>query len=102
VRMLMEISHDVIKLLRVVNIGCALFAGAAAARHQTLIIWDWMGEPDWPWFPPGNVFSSSLPERYWSRRRQLIVLVLALLATIALHALLSWLYSLTATGPAAC
>jgi hypothetical protein len=98
VRMLIEILHELTRLLMVVNIGCALFAFAAAARHQTLIVWDWMDESDWLWLP--NVFSSSLPEKYRSRRRQLTVLMLAFIAAIAVQALLTWLDSLT--GLAAC
>jgi hypothetical protein len=95
--MLIRILHDLINLLMIVNIGCALFALAAAARHQTLIVWDWMDEPGWRWWSSGNVFSSSLAEKYWPRRRQLITLVLAFLAALVVHIPLSWLYALTST-----
>jgi hypothetical protein len=99
--MLIEILHDLIRVLMIANGGCALLAWAAA-RHQTLIVWDWMEEPSWRWWSSGNVFSSSLPEKYRSRRRQLTTLIFAFFATLAVEALLSWLYILTTTGVAAC
>jgi hypothetical protein len=91
VRMLVEIIHELLRVLMIVNGGCALFAFLAAARHQTLIVWDWMDEPGWRWWgsSSGNVFSSSLPARFRSRRRQLTTLVLAFFATLAIQALLS-------------
>jgi len=98
----MAILHAIINLLMIVNIGGALLAWAAAARHQVLITWEWMDQPDWSWWSPGNVFSPSLPEKYWSRRRQLAVLIVAFLASLAAYAVLSWLYGLTAPGPASC
>jgi hypothetical protein len=102
VRMLEEILRDLIRLLMIVNGGCALFALAAAARHQTLIVWDWMDEPGWRWWSSGHVFSYSLPEKFRARRRQLIVLIFAFFAALAVQALLTWLYALTSTGSAAC
>jgi hypothetical protein len=98
----MAILHEIINLLMIVNIGGALLAWVAAARHQVLIMWEWMEQPDWSWWSPGNVFSSSLPEKYWSRRRQLAVLIVAFLASLAAYAVLSWLYGLTAPGSASC
>ena len=95
----MAILHEIINLVLVVNIAGALLAWAAAARHQVLIMWEWMDDPDWSWWSPGNVFSSALPEKYWSRRRQLAVLIVAFLASLAAYALLSWLYGLTAPVP---
>jgi hypothetical protein len=102
VRTLIEILHDLINLLMIVNVGCALFALAAAARHQTLIVWDWMEEPGWRWWSSGNVFSPSLPEKYWPRRRQLTALVFAFFATLVVQIFLSWLYALTSTRLTAC
>jgi hypothetical protein len=99
---LVEILHDLIRVLMIVNIGCALLAGLAGARHQTLIVWDWMEEPGWRWWSSGNVFSSSLPEKFRSRRRQLTTLIIAFFATLAIQALLSWLYILTTTRSTAC
>jgi hypothetical protein len=101
-RILVEILHDLIRLLMIVNGGCALLASAMGARHQTLIVWDWMDEPGWRWWSSGHVFSNSLPEKFRARGRQLIVLIFAFFATLAVQALLTWLYVLTSTGSAAC
>jgi hypothetical protein len=100
--MLIKILHDLIRLLMIVNGGCALFAWAAAARHQTLIVWDWMEEPSWRWLSCGNVFSASLPEKFQSRRRQLMTLIFAFFATLAVEAFLGWLDVLTSRTPAVC
>jgi len=95
--MLMRILHDLINLLMIVNIGCALFAFVAAARHQTLMAWDLMDEPGFRWWSSGNVFSSSLAAKYWPRRRQQITLFLAFLMALVIHIPLSWLHVLTST-----
>jgi hypothetical protein len=100
--MLMEVLHDLIRLLMIVNGGCALLAWAAAARHQTLIVWDWMDEPGWRWSSSGQVFSCSLPEKFRARRRQVVTLILAFFVTLAVEALLGWLYILTTTRVTAC
>jgi hypothetical protein len=100
--MLVEILHDLIRLLMIVNGGAALLAWLMGARHQTLIVWDWMDEPGWRWWSSGNVYSYSLPEKFLPRRRQLTTLVLAFFATLAVQALLTWLYELTSNRFAAC
>jgi hypothetical protein len=99
--MIIEILHEMTRLLMIVNIGCALLAFAVAAHHQTLIVWDWMDEPDWRW-SFGNVFSRSLPEKFRQRRRQLGILIFAFLAALAAQGFLTWLYALTSTRVAAC
>jgi|SRR5579863_3384131 len=93
--MLIEILHDLLKVLLAVNGGCILFAWLAAAREQTLIVWDWMEEPNWRRWSSGNVFSASLPEKYHVRRRRLLVLIFAFFAMLALELALMWLYRLT-------
>ncbi len=95
--MLLETLRDLVRFLTIVNGACAIFALVAIGRHQTLILWDWMDQPGWRWWSSGNVFSFSLPEKFRPRRRQLIVLFLVFVATLAIQALLFWLYSLTAT-----
>jgi hypothetical protein len=90
--MLMEILHDLVRLLMIVNGGCTLLALVAAARLQSLIVWDWMDEPGWRWSSSGDVLSPALPEKFRSRRRQLITLIVAFFATLAVQVLLTWLY----------
>lgn len=80
--MLLKTLHDLVFFLMIVNVACAIFACIAAARHQSLIVWDWLDEPSWRTFSSGNVFSRSLPEKFRGRRRQLILLMLWFLATI--------------------
>jgi hypothetical protein len=100
--MLMEILHDAVGVLMFVNGACLLLALAAGGRHQTLMVWDWMGEPGWRWWADGNVFSSSLPERFRVRRRQLMTLIFVFFATLAIQVLLVWLHSMTAKAATAC
>jgi hypothetical protein len=100
--MLLEIVHDAVGVLIFVNGACLLFALGAAARHQTLIVWDWMDEPGWRWWADGNVFSYSLPEKFWARRRQLTTLVFAFFATLVIMVFLIWLYNLTVNAAAGC
>lgn len=100
--MLMEILHDAVNVLIFVNGACLLLALAAGARHQTLMVWEWMDEPSWRWWADGNVFSYSLPEKFRARRRQLMTLVFAFFATLAIQVLLIWLHNVTAKAATAC
>ena len=100
--MLMKTLHDLVFFLMLLNGGVALFTFIAAARHQTLIIWDWMEEPDWRLFLSGRIFSHRLPEKFRSRRRQLVTLFFAFFATLAVQAFLIWLYNLVSPNLTAC
>lgn len=97
--MLMEIANDLVRFFMVANIGVGLFVFVMAWRHQNLIVWDWMEEPDWRWYF-GNIFSSALPEKFHIRRRQVVTLSVSFLASLGVQAFLSWLSVLT--SKAAC
>jgi hypothetical protein len=98
VRLLSEVLHDLLRFLTIMNGISAAIVWALAVRQRFLIIEDVpIGRG---WLSLRRTLPSELPERYWSRRRQLVLMGLAFLSLVLVEAFLILLEHIFFTQPA--